>query len=466
MKKILAITFVTLTTLSCNQVLFDPPEPIILNESTEFEETTDEFRVNLAEVTRVAEQFAVGSGLSINATRSVDLQTFFNQFGEPAMYALNFQGGGFIVVSAIKDLQPILAFNTTGRFEYNENLAGLDQWMSEVSELTASPSLINPDSAAVYRKMWEQYEKVSPFVFSKTRDWKPGEIDPNEWAALQSIFMDSLSSWNAKNYNVYTLGDLPEQYSEQYDIINEMAFNSIWPEYQPKYLDLTFIVERTECSTYNVNMIKTSWGQQNGFNQSFPAVGSLTHAYAGCGPVAIGQVMYSYESPSYLNWDDMPTNYGTKTTSDFLLDIATIGGATYTETGTSISGENFKSVFNHFGYHAEYSNFNQSSATSDLENGHPVILIGNRSNGEHAYILSGYGGYFSKTILEVWSFPDVRKFRVIYQEENPHFARSYYINWGWNGYSDGSYADISSMKTSDGSVYTAKKMVYQIYPNN
>ena len=42
------------------------------------------------------------------------------------------------------------------------------------------------------------------------------------------------------------------------------------------------------------NVISTTWGQTGGYNQSYPPVGSKEHAYAGCTPVAAGQIMYCY----------------------------------------------------------------------------------------------------------------------------------------------------------------------------
>ena len=64
-------------------------------------------------------------------------------------------------------------------------------------------------------------------------------------------------------------------------------------------------------------------------NQSFPKLDNGKLAAVGCGPLAAGQIMYYHKYPQRFNWADMPIEEGTKTTSDFLLEIAQKSKAEY-----------------------------------------------------------------------------------------------------------------------------------------
>lgn len=52
----------------------------------------------------------------------------------PMMYVINYDGGGFVIVSATKDYFPILAYSDENNFVYNEEIGGLEIWMEETQE--------------------------------------------------------------------------------------------------------------------------------------------------------------------------------------------------------------------------------------------------------------------------------------------------------------------------------------------
>lgn len=182
-------------------------------------------------------------------SRATDFQTITDATGNPAMYVMNFPQGGFIIISAVKDLMPVLAFDEHNSFDLNNEIPGVKSWTENIRYLTANPSSIIPDSAAVYRQLWKSFEAVTgkdlnPII---SRDWKPTPIDPAERAIIQKVWMDSMNSWNAKHYTVYGLDELKMRHPDKYDEINDLAFNAIWPEYQGEYRNFTAIIERGEA---------------------------------------------------------------------------------------------------------------------------------------------------------------------------------------------------------------------------
>lgn len=427
-------------------------------------EITDPYRVNLSEAARAANQFFSSIMGEKKLSRASDFQTINDATGNPAMYVMNFPHGGFIVISAVKDLMPVLAFDEHNSFDLNNEIPGVKSWTEKIRYLTANPSYIIPDSAAVYRQLWKSFEAVTgkdlnPII---SRDWKPTPIDPTERAIIQKIWMDSLSSWNAKHYTVYGLDELKMRHPDKYDEINDLAFNAIWPEYQGEYRNFTAIVERGEGFSWGTEpLLKTSWDQVYPYNISYPLIGKDKHAYAGCGPVAMGQIMYYYKYPTYINWAAMPLNYGSVTTSDFLYSIAKKADAEFKLDGTSVKVSKYVSTYNYFGYTALKTNWNTNTARSEISNKRPVQVSGSN----HAYILDGTNGTFRSEILEVWSLPNYRGMAKILQNNTDFSSFSYHINWGWGGKYDGYYIDTYPIDLGSDGKYTNEQMVINISPN-
>lgn len=433
-------------------------------------EITDPYRVNLSEASRAANQFFSSIMGEKKLSRASDFQTITDATGNPAMYVMNFPQGGFIIISAVKDLMPVLAYDTENSFDLHNEIPGVKSWTDRISNLTANPSYINPDSAAVYRQLWKSFEAVTgkdlnPII---SRDWKPTPIDPAERAIIQKVWMDSMNSWNAKHYTVYGLDELKMRHPDKYDEINNFVFEAIWPEYQGEYRNFTAIIERGESTNSTAGpLLKTTWNQTGGFNQSYPILSNGLHAYAGCGPVAIGQIMFFYKYPQSIKWTSMPLDYGSKTTSDFLFSIADFANAKYELNGTSVTRDKYVPIYNHFGYNAKFTDWKLSTAVSEVNNGHPVQISGDIVGTKmgHAYIFDGTESYLGKQFLEVWTFPNYRGFSRVHSElTNITTHVSYHYNWGWGGICNGFYSDPATIDLGDKGIYKHVKMTINIYP--
>lgn len=150
------------------------------------------------------------------------------------------------------------------------------------------------------------------------------------------------------------------------------------------------------------------WGQKEPFNSECPRLvfeGDSVHAVAGCGPVALGQVMKYYNSPG----SDDPASL-----------LAQIGSATETIYGplstASYSGNYRKALVDTFGFSPQCRLLTLPQGQlfdltiNELMKGRPVVVM----NDKHAFVCDGY------------------------QDGYLHF------NLGWNGAGNGYYRVMSS----------------------
>ena len=215
------------------------------------------------------------------------------------------------------------------------------------------------------------------------------------------------------------------------------------------------------------NVISTTWGQTGGYNQSYPPVGSKEHAYAGCTPVAAGQIMYCYRHPSIYNWDAMLLNQGAKATSDMLYAITAPSNPSYSEGGTGVWLADMPRTLINNGYNAVHkAAFAESSITL------PCIIHNNmfsKSQNKvvgHSWIISGKKEYTYQHRFEMWTYTGYEKIGMAYLETGtPTFKRYYYVNWGWDGYNNGWFGDIATVcPNSNYSSSTMQQMIVNIYP--
>jgi hypothetical protein len=255
----------------------------------------------------------------------------------PVYYIINFEENGFIILSADKRKEPILAFSEDNNFnfELEEYPAGLVDWLAsnkdEIKELRKSRK--SPDERT--QKLWSNFIE-------------------KEYALIQNS-IDSLSP-NAR---------------EPYDL---------------------------ECKTYTTKygpFLQTEWDQGCGFNDFLPLGAQIGcnfptqncgRAYAGCVPVAIAQIMKFHRSPSAYNWDLMPNDrFGSSHISALILSIHGMIPASQLNYKCDATGvkshydvaDLFKSTLNYSS--ASEGDYNYSIVQNNLSLGRPVILKGGRN---------------------------------------------------------------------------------------
>ena len=356
--------------------------------------------------------------------------------------------GGFALISAEKTHSPILAYAEEGNFSVTDSLPfPLSEWMDCTMHSIAESESLPADSLEKIAGMWHRYEVVEPI--KTLSDRKSRSIDPEEYYELSQIMMTKINEWNSLGYRVYSINN--------YNGTTSFGDNSqlagyvqgyIWPVYFEDYADLTVIVEIDKSTKTGLgHCLTTKWDQYSGFNQSFPTTSdNITgHIPAGCGPVAVGQILYANKYPSYFNWNGMSkVPSGNKTTSDFLLDVYYKCNAKYDKnTGTGCSQEDRANALKAYGYTCQLIDDPKQITKSVLLTYSPSIISSELTDkdgkkGRHAWIVEGgeqYTGYIEK---QVWTFTYEKTFSCIHHEEELiDTGTLFYANWGWGGDKDG-----------------------------
>lgn len=438
-------------------------------------EVTDPKMVNKKELNRVIIDHLMGDSDKSRSSLGYTVSTIKDDNGNDAIYVVNFANdGGFVLVSAVKNYYPILAYSDYGNFDVSRasNL-GTEKWIESAKSFIQHSDTINQDTIANYHSIWRKYE------LRRTQKFVQSRSCPDEYQ-LQQIFQDSISSWMANSdYNIIWYGDPITGDESQDQQIWQDAIDAVYPLYEEEAERFIVGLESVETTTEHIGVnIQTKWGQSGNFNQSFPyATGSPNvHKYVGCVLVATGQVMYYYKYPTSYDWNNMPLTYGTQTTSDFLLDLYNRTNLYYhindsiVETG--IPTYKMKNVFSDFGYTTNICNpFNFGRLSENLRLKHPVIVAAENDTNEnmrHAFIIYAANITVHSFRKGIWTFTDRLRFQECFgiQLQDITYQTFYAINWGWNGLYDG-YYDLSIPNNTTGySACNFDYMLENIHPIN
>lgn len=151
-----------------------------------FDEIALESDVDMSVIDNIARKY---SSKPLTKSEGYTLSSIRDTNGEVAMYVINFaDDAGFVVVSATKKYEPILAFSDKGNFNVNdENMPdGVKQWKIDVVDVINKHKSFPADSALRYASFWREFEGVRDFVLNrpKTRSYDYPELD--------RIMMDSM----------------------------------------------------------------------------------------------------------------------------------------------------------------------------------------------------------------------------------------------------------------------------------
>ena len=223
-------------------------------------------------------------------------------------------------------------------------------------------------------------------------------------------------------------------------------------------------------------LLSTTWNQRCGFNDFMPTMSCNVpcgHAYAGCVPVAIAQVMRFHEYPTNYNWSNMPNNSGSTTTASLINDIhnaitVNIFGNEYPAVSYSCDGTgvdkdyNTAGVFtNKFGYStANQGAYNSETVKQQLRWKRPVILGGGRNDGW--WIFNDY------TDGHMWVCDGFRRTKSCMFDDYGNLIGAvgylyFHMNWGWGGNENGWYA-FNNFNPGNNTFNYQVKMVYNIKP--
>lgn len=414
-------------------------------------------------------------GDQTSRSNSASVSTISDADGINTMYVINYGvNDGWQIVSASKNVSPILAYSETGHFDVShisQAPLGLTSWIENSSSIVKESYKLDEDSVIEVRKLWKRYSSNRSMSRAGASDYNPKDIlkyiSKDEYDKLIQIMNDSIYSWNKQGWDVqicdkYFLDENPELLDD--------ALGTIFGPYTDAVCELTFKLHKTWADVHSNQLIKTIWHQGSPYNQSFPYVEGLGTAYVGCVPLAIGQLMRYYEYPVTYNWSSMPYDYATTTTSDFLLELAEMANAKYKDYGTSVKLDNAKKVFSNLGY--------STSKTFDYTYGDRLPSIGIFfakltikdeckpwfTDGGHSWISGGSSSVTEWEQTVYYTFRERLKmdtFNDCWPHEICH-AKFTYMIWGWASGYNGFFSDYTlscpiAQKIQDIKYFTVEK---------
>lgn len=311
-----------------------------------------------------------------------------------AFYVVNYNEGGFLLISSDFRTSPIIGFSEKGSFDMDE--ANM------------------PDGL----RFWIKDAKKQFFEIQKS-DIKPSAKEKIAWKLVkESLISDVSSLKNIPIDNCY---------------------------------DHTEVVTKGPLST------SSAWNQGANFNYFLPLItyeGINRHAYAGCVPIAMGQIMDYYEYPNLINWAYIPTEKipTSSLISDIWYNINEMypGIPQYDCSATYVDASMIGPVLkDKYGFtSASYADYNSQTVKSNLWYNKPVILgaLDQGGQGGHAWFCDGY-----KTVGYYWD--DCTGIEYLY----------FYMKWGLYGDYDGWFG-YDQFNPGIFNFTENKKMIYNIYP--
>ena len=406
----------------------------------------DSVNVNADEVRNVVES-VFPQTKSSNGEYTVE--TIYDDNQKPLVYVVNRpQNGGFMIISATKNYDPILAYNTTGHFSVGgEKPDGLKMWQEGTLNAVKASDTFRQNVKQNYRRLWRQYEEETMANAKISRS--PDILTPEESQALnklRQVVEKKKGELAARGYIIYGFDGSITGDEAKDDEIRDYVKGAIHPEYEKYWKALSFVAcdHGPDEEVHTGNFLKTKWGQNYPFNMSFPMVNG-GRALVGCGSVALGQVLRYFEYPKTFNWSAMPNESATKTTSDFLYDVAKRSKAQFGGNGTSTYFSDTYQALLSYGYTAKIVNYGDVYPLADLLKMRPIIISGVKpgQNVGHAWICCGCDYvYYDSEEYEIWTYIRRTEFGQMYKfiHGYPMSSTLVYMNWGWNGTDDGYYS--------------------------
>ncbi|MES2329379.1 MAG: C10 family peptidase [Bacteroidota bacterium] len=315
----------------------------------------------------------------------------------PAFYIFNYTNGGFVIVSADFNHEPIMAYVKDGSLTRKDKItAGLATWMVKTVsnvELLRQGLYDNTERA---ERVWLQY------LPEKT-------IRAGSPALSTGIPPSSVTLFG------YPPDD-PQIPCDQVDVA------SVGP------------------------LVPYHWGQSCGFNDQCDVLNSYgcnigcgnDRPLAGCVAISVAQIMAYWQYPAWYNYSSMLAYTGVPASQALIADVGTWSWMDYGCTSSGASSENatwaLTSIFGYSG--GIYSSYNSGSymdVKQDISWSRPVILTAYHDAADaFGFTLWPQSGTGHQWVCDGW---------LTYNYYCPGIGYLYFnMNWGWNGYLDGWYA--------------------------
>lgn len=430
---------------SCGNNSCDIPTLPSENMNNSLKNTENRLPVDLKELTAFDAKRLAGIFSEKDKTRGTRGKSIKNAIvikdsnGEPAIYAVNFYEGGYLLISATTNYIPILAIVEKGEYTLDKERSGENVVLQDMigNIMLAKENKVDKN----YKSLWLQYmESDKPMHRTRVSNEYYDEFD--RWYGQHS-------SDGSQIYKLTHLEDvLP------YDVYNRFveaaSTYDFWEGTEYCWENTAYVVVKTTSHVENKGpLLSTSWGQIESLD---PPVK--------CVPVAVGQIMRYHEYPINYSWNNMTysSNYN-ETTIEFLKMVRNSVGV-YPDDSSDFGSA--KSALENYGYIVSKFEHNPSKIAQEIRAGRPVLAHGHKGflQTGHAWIEDGIYSSYTNVTYTLYKLCSDLYPEFEYEESDTDPWNSYsdvflfHMNWGWRGNYDGWYNDNKiAITTGNGEVH-------------
>lgn len=373
--------------------------------------------------------------------------------GETLMYVINYKEGGFVIISATRNYLPILAYSEDGHFDISSIKGGLSLWVDETTAAIKASGEKADSTKAEMNRLWRIYEETEQNNSIQTKASSSVTYTPGEIACMERC-EELFNQYSGEGWNF-----LPLSHAEH--IFDEAGlsyyYDNLCYSAEFNHSELSSSVVGWKAGSFtetNGPLLSTHWHQNSPFND-------LCEGYsAGCGAIAIGQVMKYYEYPTEITyngesfgWDTIPDDpTSSSNQSKFIKEIGNRTNMHYWSSGSWTTPQNVEDCLESFGYNVTRQDHNPHDVRNEvLHNNRPVIMLGNDTNysflpgsleyidDAHYWVIDGAKCVETNVfmVFAEWQPYDCGEFTISYNSiDNPDTISGtsytyYHCNWGW-----------------------------------
>jgi len=302
--------------------------------------------------------------------------------GSSLMYIINYPDGGFVIMGATKNYYPVLAYSDEGSFDTTTELGGAALWLEETKDAIKTSDVLNDTIKTKMQLLWKSYETADAISTQETQDMRLRSSSSAEracWNRCDELQMRyGKDGWNFLPLNqarrILDEAGFPDMY-------NNLCFGA---NTNNSPINGSIFAWKDIYKEEQVGpLLLTEWHQDSPFND-------FCNGYsAGCGAIAVAQVMKYYNYPSRLNYNginfnmiDVPTESTRGSSQAALIKlVGTSLDMAYTSIGSWTTSNNLRDGLRSLGYNVTKANHNHSKVASEIfDYRRPVIMFGNSWN--------------------------------------------------------------------------------------
>lgn len=394
------------------------------------------------------------------SSRTEDNTIVANSTGSQLAHIVNFQEGGYCIISASKKNIPILAYSDNGSFiNEAENNIGLQIWKEEIEAQFNNYENLSASEIAWINRKWMEYEENATEYSSRS--------NPD----MSAAFNQEMALYNASTGRTAYPLNIAQNYlpAERYQHFKSIASSKNSPE------EYTIIEIIDNSISRNVGpLLTTEWYQR------YPLNSKSNIEKVGCFPIAGCQIIAFHQYPTTgYNWNNMKyENYLLyDDAAELIADFRTAANA---GNNYLLTKEEFIMAMNSFGYTTIMEEHNNTSLYSYiLDYKKPVCLLGYATDpfigaleDGHAWVCDGATYWEEKYGYKI-NWITLKNGEYVYETDNIIYNKNeiplirLHHNWG-NGPFTGNGWYYSDVTQAEGSSYDFKygRKNFFITPND